>query len=61
MAPIVPFQLSLQLTLAAGVQIQCVRSHLTAAIDVGTPGELDHSSGALRGARDAQANHHGHS
>jgi len=61
LTPVVSFQVSPQLTLAAGAQIQYLRSHLTEAIDFGTLGALNHIPGAVPGAQDGQADLHGHS
>ena len=59
--PVISFQVSPQLSLAAGAQIQYLRSHLTEAVDFGTLGALNHLPGAVPGAQDGQADLHGHS
>ena len=59
--PVVSYQVLPQLTLAAGAQIQYLRSHLTEAIDFGTLGALNHIPGAVPGTQDGQADLHGHS
>ena len=58
---VVSYQLSPQLTVAAGAQIQYLRSHLTEAIDFGTLGALNHIPGAVPGTQDGRADLHGHS
>lgn len=60
-SPVVSFQLTPQLTVAAGAQIQYVRSHLTEALDFGTLGAVNHIPGAVPGAQDGFVNLHGHS
>lgn len=59
-SPVVSFQLTPQLTVAAGAQIQYVRSHLTEALDFGTLGAVNHIPGAVPGAQDGFVNLHGH-
>jgi long-chain fatty acid transport protein len=59
--PVVAYQVTPELTLAAGAQIQYVRSHLTQAIDFGTIGAANHIPGSLPGRQDGFADLHGHS
>ncbi|MEJ0041798.1 MAG: outer membrane protein transport protein [Rhizomicrobium sp.] len=57
----VAYQLTDALTVAAGAQVQYVRSHLTQAIDFGSLGAANHIPGAVPGTQDGVADLHGHS
>jgi len=59
-SPVVSFQLTPQLTVAVGAQIQYVRSHLTEAIDFGTLGAVNHVPGSVPGTQDGFVHLHGH-
>lgn len=58
--PVVSYQVSPNLTLAVGAQIQYLRSHLTEAIDFGTIGAVNHIPGASPGTQDGSVDLHGH-
>ncbi|MEI9887129.1 MAG: outer membrane protein transport protein [Rhizomicrobium sp.] len=57
----VSYQLSDELTVAAGAQVQYARSQLTQAIDFGSLGAANHIPGAVPGAQDGLTDLHGHS
>ncbi len=58
--PMISYQLLPELTLAAGAQVQYVRSFLTEAVDFGTIGAVSGIPGAAPGADDGRAVLHGH-
>lgn len=59
--PVIGYQITPQLSVAAGAQVQYARSRLTQAIDFGTLGALNGFPGAVPGAMDGMADLGGHS
>ena len=57
--PMVSYQATPELTLAAGVQVDYVHAYLSEALDFGTLGALNGIPGATPGANDGRASLHG--